>query len=319
MASSREQALEHVFPDMPRPIKKQKTLNFTPVAPEKKQEQLQAEIESFRKAKEDEKSDKSEAEQRAAAISNLWGLPWPRPAQTGQRRKGGPIPRAEKWENGLYEWVGKISRGDLPAPAVKPPKEFPHDWDHRTTAVWHYAPKQPKNDMSNDITQAASSEGPEQKGVPADGHEDPLQATGGNVDPEPSRRPYHKYPQAVVDFYFQFERDMKGPRLQTVTFLKENYPSLFPLGFNEGRVRAWERNRKLQDTSQSADKDKTNTGAEGQGWRLGKTVLGVSHLAFIGSLILANYHAGVPMTAKLLVPLVAGALVAKGLDDKVFQ
>eukprot|EP00959_Pyramimonas_sp_CCMP1952_P437679 9163743-Pyramimonas_sp.AAC.1 len=50
---------------------------------------------------------------------------------------------------------------------------------------------------------------------------------------------------------------------------------------------------------------------------LGQTVLPVGNLAFIGSLIASQYNAGIPMAARLLVPLAAGALVAKGLGDKV--
>ena len=58
------------------------------------------------------------------------------------------------------------------------------------------------------------------------------------------------------------------------------------------------------------------TEGRGQGWRLGQMVLGVAQLAFLGSIILAQYAAGVPMTAKLLVPLIMGALVGKGWADK---
>ena len=55
----------------------------------------------------------------------------------------------------------------------------------------------------------------------------------------------------------------------------------------------------------------------GKNWRLGQTALSVAHLAFLGTVILAQYNAGVPMTSQLLVPLIVGALTAKGLGDKV--
>ena len=55
----------------------------------------------------------------------------------------------------------------------------------------------------------------------------------------------------------------------------------------------------------------------GKNWRLGETALSVAHMAFLGAVIMAQYNAGVPMTSHLLVPLIVGALTAKGLGDKV--
>ena len=40
-------------------------------------------------------------------------------------------------------------------------------------------------------------------------------------------------------------------------------------------------------------------------------------LAFVGTLILGQYTAGIPMTSRLLVPLVVGALVAKGHAESI--
>ena len=89
--------------------------------------------------------------------------------------------------------------------------------------------------------------------------------------------------------------------------VKEQYPTLFPANFSEALVRhKWEK----KNGGKSSD-------GQGKGWRKGKTIIPTEALVFIGTLIMGQYAAGVPLTSTLLVPLVAGAFWANGLGDKI--
>ena len=275
--------------------KKQKQLEFKSASPVVKQQKLEDDAQAY-------KAEKEKVESMKRTIASEWGIPCPKPIQNNTR-KGGPVPRAQKWNDGLYEWIGKVGQGELAKPESPPPKEFPLDWDHKKCLVWDYKPKATptavaKQSPQPDPVGQINSELPDPTPPEQDEQQDPA------ADTKP-KRVHHFYPDEVREFYFKFEADMGGPRTKVVDFVKRSYPSLFTQGFNEGRVRAWEKIRK----SSKSD--------HGSGWRLGQTAINVTHLAFLGSLILTQYSAGVPMTSKLLAPLIVGALAAKGLGDKV--
>ena len=119
---------------------------------------------------------------------------------------------------------------------------------------------------------------------------------------------FARYEQNEIDFYFAFE-DFHGKltRNACVNIVKDQYPSLFPATFSEALVRLWLKNGKKSDKSSGPGKD----------WRKGKTIIPTEVLVVLGSLIMAQYAAGVSLTATLLVPLVAGALAANGFGDVI--
>ena len=80
----------------------------------------------------------------------------------------------------------------------------------------------------------------------------------GTTEATAKKRTYNHYPPEVVEFYFDFEKQMGGPRTSIVNFVKDNYPSLFPKSFCESRVRAWEKGIK---------EPKEEKPGRGLGWR----------------------------------------------------
>ena len=136
-------ALAETFPGV-SPMKRQNTLGFKPISKDEQMAQLQAEDTKYKEAKDEAQTRADSIAKAAIDVASVWGLTWPRPAAHGPSRKGGPKPKSQKWEDGLYVWVHKISRGELSAPAVSPPKTFPQDWNPEDTPVWEYvAPVEP--------------------------------------------------------------------------------------------------------------------------------------------------------------------------------
>ena len=78
-------------------------------------------------------------------------------------------------------------------------------------------------------------------------------------------------------------------RNATVNLVKKLFPCMFSSTFNEKRPRDWE------------EKGKKLGAGPGKGWRKGSTVLSAPVLGFLGSLVLSQYAAGIPMTSTLLV------------------
>jgi hypothetical protein len=265
---------------------RQKLLDFQKVSPEATKVVEEEDYTKYRMEKEKQQSIKKE-------IAENWGLPWPQQTRK-DARKGGPLPRQHKWEEGLYQWIGKIAKDESPKPDTPPSLQFPNDWQHKTCPVWDYHP----------LVKVPKAEEDEDPGPPPLIEEDENEPAEGEGAAVKQKRAYHAYPEDVRQVYFDFEKQMGGPRSKVVAFVKHNYPSLFPPTFNECRPREWERAMKKTD-------------GPGKGWRLGEQVLGAAHLAFLGAIIMAQYTAGVPMTSKLLVPLIFGALVGKGYADQV--
>ena len=152
-----------MFPstDHASPAKKQRTLEalaFKPMTPEDKVNKMQVEDEKHKKNKEDAAQQILVVDKKACGVAAIWGLPWPKSSKQGPNRKGGPVPRDEKWENGLYEWIGKISRGEVAAPTTTPPRQFPLDWDHKSTPVWQYVHKT-SQDKNNEGSPQGGNEG----------------------------------------------------------------------------------------------------------------------------------------------------------------
>ena len=91
----------------PIPIEVQRTLGFKVLSPEEKQtkeEEYKEEAEAFKK-------DVQEKDANTKRLAETWGLPWPQLPRPGPSRRGGPIPRAQKWEDGLYEYLEKVAAG----------------------------------------------------------------------------------------------------------------------------------------------------------------------------------------------------------------
>ena len=95
MASLREDALEQVFPDMAKPPKRQKTLNFAPLSLEHKQDQLANEMEAFRKAKEDAKNKLTAMQQQALRYRLDGGFPG-----LNLRARAGKVGQSQGQKNG---------------------------------------------------------------------------------------------------------------------------------------------------------------------------------------------------------------------------
>jgi len=274
---------------------RQKTLGFNAMTAEAKAQKVDEESNKYKELKQHKEAIRKE-------VAGEWGLAWPR-VMCKDVRHGGPVPREQKWQDGLYEWVERIANGDGSKPDSPPSLTFPWDWKHKKCMVWDYQPSVGKEATCEEEKQKGESmELEEQKGVVGKDAQpkDELAKEGE----EGQKRAYHQYSDDVIAFYFDFEKNMGGPRYKVCEFVVAKYPSLFPPSFNESRVRHW------------INKGKKPKG-RGPGWRLGDTVLGLGHLAFLGTIIMAQYAAGVPMTSRLLVPLIVGALVGKGMSDKV--
>ena len=176
-------------------------------------------------------------------LAEEWGVPWPKEIMKDSR-KGGPIPRSQKWRDGMYEWIHKVSNGELEKPTQPPPKVVPVDWNPKICSVWQYKQQVPETEQAElepetsghpnaveQDTQARAAASPEADGPP------PEKPEGGNTS---KRAPHHDYPPEVIEFYFKFEQEMGGSRSDVVAFVKAHYPSLFPKSFNESRPRSWE-------------------------------------------------------------------------------
>ena len=179
-------------------------------------------------------------------LAEEWGVPWPKPI-TKDLRKGGPIPRSQKWHDGMYEWIHKVSTGELAKPAQTPPKVVPADWNPKFCSVWQYEQQVPDSEHAGPELQKSEHPKPQEQDTQpkaaASTEPDapsPEQPEGGN---NCKRAPHHAYPNEVIEFYFKFEQEMGGPRsgpTGVVAFVKAHYPSLFPASFNESRPRSWE-------------------------------------------------------------------------------
>ena len=195
-ASSKDDVAKifQTFAATPSPGKKQATLDFRSLSPEEKQQKAEKEAQANQEAKAEQKK----LEDMQKALAEEWGIPWPKPVKIDMS-KGGPKPRASKWENGLYEWIKKINIGELQKPEKPPPREFPADWKHKSCPVWCYQPT-----VAPQGTPAAGASSPP---------EPPEQSERQTGSPhEVPKRNYHLYPVEVVNFYFQFEMTMGGPR-----------------------------------------------------------------------------------------------------------
>ena len=274
------------LPQNPSPRKKQKQMQLAFQAGTPKKAKVLVEID--KDAQQALTCARDARQATKAEVAKEWGLPWPRHAGKDHRR-GGPMPKSLKWTNGLYVWLEKVAQGELPKPTTAPVLQYPVDWQHKCCQPWEYTPP-PASKKEEEVPEAPEGESGKEPGA-----QESKEHSKGKT--------YHKYRPEVVQFYFDCERNMGGPPNSVVNFVKEHYPSLFPSVFNESRVRYWEKKQKTPE-------------GKGKGWRMGNVVIGLGHLAFLGSLILAQYQAGVPMTSRLLVPLIAGALAAKGLGDK---
>eukprot|EP00973_Karenia_brevis_P055297 7688557-Karenia_brevis.AAC.1 len=84
------------------PKKKQSTLDFTATTPDAKKAKIEEESQAYKKAREAEITKASQLDEAKREMAQSWGLTWPKPAE--KARKGGPIPRARKWKEGLYQW-----------------------------------------------------------------------------------------------------------------------------------------------------------------------------------------------------------------------
>ena len=96
--------------------------------------------EEERKATQEKKTTMQKLQQE---LAEEWGLPWPKPT-TKDGRKGGPIPRSQKWRDGLYDWIARVGKAELQKPTEPPKKVFPSDWDAKECPVWQYKPKEPE-------------------------------------------------------------------------------------------------------------------------------------------------------------------------------
>ena len=60
-------------------------------------------------------------------VAEELGLFWPRTLREDIRR-GGPLPRQQRGEDGLHQWIENIGHGEVPKPASPPTMAFPQDW-----------------------------------------------------------------------------------------------------------------------------------------------------------------------------------------------
>ena len=77
------------------PMKRQKTLPFTPSAPADRAAAAEADHIAHKEAVATKQAARAE-------LAAAWGLPWPEPSTPS--RKGGPAPKAAKWKAGMYKW-----------------------------------------------------------------------------------------------------------------------------------------------------------------------------------------------------------------------
>ena len=186
-------------------------------------------------------------------------------------------------ESDLY--LDEVVNGNAPPPASPPPLAHPSMWNPKTHTV------------QEQLALPANTAAPMHVAEPALGAEatgqDEVATEAGAEEVKKAKRIYHRWGDNVVDFFFDFEGLHALPRNTCVKLVKDNYPAIFPPHFNESVVRKWENNCKQNKKSNGPGKD----------WRKGHTILPMELLVFLGTLVTRQYLAGVPMTARLLVPL----------------
>ena len=195
------------------PPPKQARLGFAKATPEMIAERKAAEEKQLRLKREE----KAKEETAKKDLAQAWGLEWP---QNRKKPRTGPVPKQEKWTAGLYVWIDKIIVGEATIPPTPPPLICPWDWDHKTVPVHlHKLP----GAVPESLMPAESAAEPQTE----------EKKTGGKKP----KRSYHKYEPPIIEFFFQFQKFSNLSRLAAVDYVKNNYPSLFPAGFNESRVR----------------------------------------------------------------------------------
>ena len=250
---------------------------------------------------------KEKAASMQQELAEKWGLDW---EKISSYDKPGPVPKPILWERGLRSYIENIIQGQTKEPLQKPSLQHPRDWKPKlqTVQVYLQGSSTTKNDTSASTAEAGEEVKEEGGGGVAGGG-----AGGGDKEPEETeaekvKRTNTKYSDDTVYFYFQYEKLTGLARNSTVKLVKKLFPKMFPKAFDEKRPRDWE------DKGRKAELEEKGPG---KGWRKGKTILPAPVLAFLGSLIMGQYLAGIPMTSTLIVPLVVGALVAKRYGDKV--
>jgi len=198
-------------------------------------------------------------------------------------------------ESDLY--LDEVVNGNAPPPASPPPLAHPSMWNPKTHTVQEQLALQANTAAPMHVAEPAL-------GAEATG-QDEVATEAGAEEVKKAKRIYHRWGDNVVDFFFDFEGLHALPRNTCVKLVKDNYPAIFPPHFNESVVRKWENNGKQNKKSNGPGKD----------WRKSHTILPMELLVFLGTLVTRQYLAGVPMTARLLVPLLAGAAVAKGYGE----
>ena len=122
------EAVAALFGNGPPP--KQSKLSFAKISEEEYQLKSQAEMyeETARKLK--DQSGLASKDALRKKLADEWGLQLPRPPP--RQSKGGPKPKAERWKQGLYDFLEAVVHGKAAAPAIPPPLSAPTSWDPKT-------------------------------------------------------------------------------------------------------------------------------------------------------------------------------------------